>query len=129
MMCFLVKILINVFNSLYFLAILHFLSIITEDTARRVLSWFDSQATKSARDVLRLTDSSHAPRGEEQGKMAVLAMLLAENVNPPGGTPLYKPYRYVPPHRVGFLHRYGQKTGLHFAHFRLESGMVFEGTT
>ena len=20
----------------------------------------------------------------------------------PGGTPLYKPYRYVPPHRVGF---------------------------
>ena len=43
---------------LYFLAILLFLSVITEDTARRVLSWFDSQATQSARDVLRLTDSS-----------------------------------------------------------------------
>ena len=39
----------------------------------------------------------------------------------PGGTPLYKLYRYVPspsPHRVGFLRRFG-----------LESGMVFEGTT
>lgn len=43
---------------LYFLAILLFLSVITEDTARRVLSWFDSQATQSARDFLRLTDSS-----------------------------------------------------------------------
>ena len=43
---------------LYFLAILLFLSVITEDTARRVLSWFDSQATQPARDFLRLTDSS-----------------------------------------------------------------------
>ena len=43
---------------LYFLAILLFLSVITEDTARRVLSWFDSQVTQSARDFLRLTDSS-----------------------------------------------------------------------
>ena len=43
---------------LYFLAILLFLSVITEDTARRVLSWFDSQANQSARDFLRLTDSS-----------------------------------------------------------------------
>ena len=47
-----------------------------------------------------------------------------------GGTPLYKPYRYVPPHRVvGFLRRVGLKTSIHFAHFGLESGMVFEGTT
>ena len=44
-------------------------------------------------------------------------------------TPLYKLYRYVPPHRVGFLHGFGLKTGIHFAHFGLESGMVFEGTT
>ena len=44
------------------------------------------------------------------------------------GTLLYKPYRYVPPHRVGFLHRFGLKTGTHFAHFGLELGMVFEGT-
>ena len=43
-----------------------------------------------------------------------------------GGTPLYKAYRYVPPHRVGFLLRFGQKTGLHFAHFGLELGMVSE---
>ena len=46
-----------------------------------------------------------------------------------GGTPLYKLYRHVPPHRVGFLRRCGLKTGIHFAHFGLESGMVFEGTT
>ena len=50
--------------------------------------------------------------------------------SPGGGTPLYKLYRYVADHRVGFLRRFGLKTGLiHFAHFGLESGMVFEGTT
>ena len=49
---------------------------------------------------------------------------------PPGGgaTLLYKPYMYVPSHRVGFLRRFGLKTGTHFSHFGLESGMVFEGT-
>ena len=46
-----------------------------------------------------------------------------------GATLLYNPYRYVPPQRVGFLGRFGLKTGIHFAHFGLESGMVFEGTT
>ena len=50
-------------------------------------------------------------------------------MDPPGGTPLYKPYNYVLPHWVGFLRRFGLKTGLHFDHFGLESGMVFEGTT
>ena len=33
------------------------------------------------------------------------------------------------PHRVAFLRRFGLKTGIHFAPFGLESGMVFEGTT
>ena len=28
--------------------------------------------------------------------------------------------------RVGFLCRFGQKTGIGFAHFGLETGMVFE---
>ena len=37
---------------------------------------------------------------------------------PGGGTPLYKPYRYVPPQRVGLLRRFG-----------LESSMVYKGTT
>ena len=46
-----------------------------------------------------------------------------------GGTPLSKLYRYVPPHRVGFLRRFCLKTDIHFGHFGLESGMVFEGTT
>ena len=45
------------------------------------------------------------------------------------GTPLYKLSRYVPPHRVGFLRRFGLKTGILFAHFGLESGVVFGGTT
>ena len=31
-----------------------------------------------------------------------------------GGTPLYKPYRYVPPQRVGFLGLFGLKTGMDF---------------
>ena len=35
-----------------------------------------------------------------------------------------KIYRYVPPHRVGFLRCFGLKTGKHFAHFSLELGMV-----
>ena len=48
---------------------------------------------------------------------------------PPGGTPLYKPYRYVPPQMVGFWGRFGLKTGVDFAHFDLESGMVFKRTT
>ena len=41
-----------------------------------------------------------------------------------GGTPIYKPYSYVPPHQVGFLRCFGLKTGKHFAHFSLESGLV-----
>ena len=45
------------------------------------------------------------------------------------GTPLHNIYRYVQPRRVGFLHSFGLKTCLHFAHFGLESGWVFEGTT
>ena len=49
--------------------------------------------------------------------------------NSSGGTPLYKLYRYVPPHRVALLRRFGLKTGIHFAHFGLESSMVFDGTT
>ena len=46
-----------------------------------------------------------------------------------GGTPLYKPYRYMPLHWVGFLRCFGLKMGIHFAHFGLESGWIFEGTT
>ena len=45
-----------------------------------------------------------------------------------GYTFLYKPYRYVPPQKVGFLRRFGLKTGIHFAHFGLQLGMVYEGT-
>ena len=44
---------------------------------------------------------------------------------PGGGGVLH----YVPPQRVGVLHHFGLKTGIHFAYLGLESGMVFEGTT
>ena len=47
----------------------------------------------------------------------------------PGGTPLYKLYRYVLPHRLGFLRLFDLTTGIDFAHFGLEYGIVFEGTT
>ena len=46
-----------------------------------------------------------------------------------GATSLYELYRYLPPRRVGFLRRFGLKTSIHFSHFGLESGVVFEGTT
>ena len=46
-----------------------------------------------------------------------------------GSTPLQKPFRYVPPNRVGFLCHLGLKTGIHFAHFGLESCWVLVGTT
>ena len=42
-----------------------------------------------------------------------------------GGTPLYRPYKYVPPKRVWVLCRFGLKTGVDFG---LESDMVFEET-
>ena len=35
----------------------------------------------------------------------------------------------MPPQRVGFLGRFGLKTGTHFAPFGLEWGVVFKGTT
>ena len=41
----------------------------------------------------------------------------------------YMLYRYVPPPRVGFLRRFGLKTGKRFAHFGLESVLILEGTT
>ena len=48
---------------------------------------------------------------------------------PPQVLPVCKPYRYVLPQRVGFLRRFGLKMGTDFAHFGLESDMIFKGTT
>ena len=48
----------------------------------------------------------------------------------PGDISLHEPHRYVPPQRVWFLRFFGLlKTDIHFAHFGLELGMVFEGIT
>ena len=38
-----------------------------------------------------------------------------------------KPHRHVPTRRIWFLRFFGLKTGIHFAHFGLELGVVFEG--
>ena len=46
-----------------------------------------------------------------------------------GGVSLIKPYRYVLLQRVWFSSGFGLKTGIDFAHFGLESGMVFERRT
>ena len=45
----------------------------------------------------------------------------------PGGTPLQKLICAAPWGRLFVL--FGLKRGIHFAHFGLESGLVFEGTT
>ena len=39
------------------------------------------------------------------------------------------PSGYLPPQRVGILRRFDLKTGIGFAYFGLESGMVFDETT
>ena len=58
-----------------------------------------------------------------------MTIRVLHRFEPGGSTPLYRPYRYVPPQRVKFLRRFGVKTAKEFAHFGLESGMVFEETT
>ena len=58
--------------------------------------------------------------------LLLLAVCLARGRGGGGGTPLCKLYRYVQPHRLEFLRRFGLKAGIHFVHFGLESGMVFE---
>ena len=55
----------------------------------------------------------------------LIALHFTSFTPPPGGggrgTPLHRPYRYVPPKRVGLLRRFGLKTGM-------EASMVFEET-
>ena len=58
-----------------------------------------------------------------------MTIRVLHHLEPGGSTPLYRPYRYVPPQRVKFLRRFDVKTAKEFAHFGLESGMVFEETT
>ena len=46
-----------------------------------------------------------------------------------GNTPLYKPYRYVPPQREVVFVPFRSEKGIDFADIGLESGMVFEEAT
>ena len=43
-----------------------------------------------------------------------------------GGTPLFKPQRYVLSQRVGVLWHFDLKTGIDLAYFGRELGMVFK---
>ena len=48
---------------------------------------------------------------------------------PPGVLPYISHIGMCRPKGLGFLGRFRLKTGVDFAHFDLESGMVFKGTT
>ena len=61
--------------------------------------------------------------------MSLIDLDCDNNPGGGGGTSLKKPYRFVSHQKACFLCRYGLKTGKDFAHFGLESGMAFEGTT
>ena len=66
-----------------------------------------------------------SPRQDKFFWLLLTSPELGETLPPPGGdVSLHKLCSYVPPHRVGFFRRFGLKTGIHFAHFGLESGMV-----
>ena len=66
---------------------------------------------------------SQATQGQEAGGS------FDYDKSPRGILPYISYMGMCPPHQVGFLHRFDLKSGIHFAHFGLESGMVFEGTT
>ena len=51
----------------------------------------------------------------KRSRNIISAPLREEGGGGGGVIPLYKLYRHVPPHRVGFLCRFGLKTGIHFA--------------
>ena len=57
-----------------------------------------------------------------RSKLPTLACWSREKRARGVGNPIFKLYRYVPPHphRVGFLGRFGLKTGIHFVYFGLE---------
>ena len=61
-------------------------------------------------------------------RVIVLIFKMKKTVTRGRDTSLYKLYRFLLPHRVGFLRRFGLKTGIRFADFGQGSGMVFEGT-
>ena len=54
---------------------------------------------------------------------------FSESVNPEAELLPYTSHKGMcRPERVWFLPGFGLKTGIDFAHFGLDSGMVFEGT-
>ena len=59
----------------------------------------------------------------------VTALANSVQLGPRGVFPLHNLYRYVLLHLEGFLRLFvWKRTGIHFAHFGLESGIVFGGT-
>ena len=50
-----------------------------------------------------------------------------KRMKPGGGTPLYKPFRYVPPHRVGFFAPFWSENGHTLGPFWSGIGYGFRG--
>ena len=63
----------------------------------------------------------------EPFSLKILSNSLISEEYDPGGTPLYKSYRHVPPQRVWFWPPFALQTGTDFAHFGLESFMGYKG--
>ena len=92
--------------------------------------WIRHDLKRSLIRILQMTESRFSNDTWEAKRRFFISVKDNNNSRPPGGgTPLYKLYRYVPSHRLGFFPGFGPKTGVHFTHFGLESGMVFKGTT
>ena len=59
----------------------------------------------------------------------MLIFKMKKTVTRGGILPYISYIGFCNPIGVGFLRRFGLKTGIRFAHFGQGSGMVFEGTT
>ena len=84
---------------------------------------FDSSRVPTPRNLPSKAKKVPVPGGQPRGALGTAGIDGCIK------SKLCKLYRHVLSHQVGFLCLFGLKTGIDFAHFGLELGMVFEGTT
>ena len=73
--------------------------------------------------------SSHGSKFSVAYQILEVLSFCAPDRGGRGGTPLYKLHGYVPPHRVGFLHRFLSENRYTLCPFWSGIGYGFEGTT